>query len=190
MKKCLRKELKQVRAQKNKIEVLTQSNLITNHIVTLLQITKPCIVALYYPYSGEPNLLSLIPQLKLRKFKWAFPVCSSDQNLEILRFAHFEGFDSFVEGQYGIPIPNNTNWVQPDWVLIPCLAVNLDGFRLGYGAGWYDRTLSHLTQIGQKPTTVGIAWQEAVVEEKFQEPHDQPLDYLVTPYTMQKLNSL
>ncbi len=181
MKKSLRIALKKVRAIKSKQEALTHSNLIVSRIVTLLQTVQPCIVAIYYPHSGEPNLLSLTQRPELQKFEWAFPVCSFDQNLKVLRFARFSGFDAFEIGEYGIPVPSGANWVQPDWVIIPSLALNSQGFRLGYGAGWYDRTLNELTQLDLKPVTVGITWQEALISDLFQEPHDQAVDYVVTP---------
>ena len=80
-------------------------------------------------------------------------------------------------GRYNIPVPKSKSWVQPEVLLVPCLAFHRAGARLGYGAGWYDRTLS---QMPAKPVTVGVAYAVTESKDNFSEQHDELLDYLLT----------
>jgi len=78
---------------------------------------------------------------------------------------------------YRIPVPAVQEIVLPDCLIIPCVAFNNQGARLGYGAGWYDRTLEKF-----KPKyTIGVAYDWSEVPDQFQEAHDIRLNYVVTP---------
>ena len=79
---------------------------------------------------------------------------------------------SFVESSV-FPIP-------PDILLIPLAAFDSAGYRIGYGGGYYDRTLA-LYRGERQVTAIGIAYDEQEVPNFTPEPHDQPLDYLITP---------
>lgn len=80
-----------------------------------------------------------------------------------------------VKDSVGVAIPASGEEVQPDALLIPCVGFNEQRYRLGYGGGFYDRTLA---QAG-RPVTVGIAYESA--RTRFDaDAHDVPLDYLIT----------
>jgi 5-formyltetrahydrofolate cyclo-ligase len=82
-------------------------------------------------------------------------------------------------GQYGIPVPDGTEAVTPDALLIPCVGFSADKFRLGYGGGFYDRTLAEMAAAGATPVAIGIAF--AACEVPLQaEAHDLPMDWVVT----------
>ena len=70
--------------------------------------------------------------------------------------------------------------VQPECLLVPLLAFDRRGGRLGYGGGYYDRTLESLRLSGVCPLVVGIAYAAQEVSSVPMEPHDQPLDLVVT----------
>lgn len=177
MKTRLRERLKKARTLMSPEDLRDHSNRLVQSLVTLLHSKGNCTAALYYPYAGEPDLLSLPEQEKLQSFIWALPVCITDEAPH-LRFARYATGDLLEKGVYGINVPVKKDWLNPDLLVIPCLAGNRKGYRLGYGAGWYDRTLAGMVH---KPTTVGVLWDSALVEEDFQEAHDQPLDWIVTP---------
>nr|WP_144827526.1 5-formyltetrahydrofolate cyclo-ligase [Cupriavidus gilardii] len=80
------------------------------------------------------------------------------------------------EGRYGIAVPDGTPAVQPDALLIPCVGFSARKFRLGYGGGFYDRTLAALPG---KPVAIGVAYEACRVELAPAE-HDIPMDWLVT----------
>ncbi|AVA32285.1 5-formyltetrahydrofolate cyclo-ligase [Cupriavidus metallidurans] len=82
-------------------------------------------------------------------------------------------------GQYGIPVPDGTGAVTPDALLIPCVGFSANKFRLGYGGGFYDRTLAAMAAANATPIAIGIGF--AACEAPLQAAsHDLPMDWLVT----------
>lgn len=78
---------------------------------------------------------------------------------------------------YDIPKPKDTAVVVPTLLFVPCLGYAPGGYRLGYGGGFYDRTLATLQP---KPFTVGLAYANALVPDFQPEAHDVPLDAILT----------
>ena len=83
-------------------------------------------------------------------------------------------------GIWNIPVPLETApELLPDVLLVPMLAFDRQGYRLGYGGGFYDRTLIKLCAL--KPIiAIGVAYADQEVEEVPRGPHDQLLDYIMT----------
>jgi 5,10-methenyltetrahydrofolate synthetase len=80
------------------------------------------------------------------------------------------------EDAYGIPKPKDTEVVVPTLLFVPCVGYGLGGYRLGYGGGFYDRTLATLQP---KPFTVGLGYTAGFVDDFEPEPHDVPLDAIL-----------
>lgn len=78
---------------------------------------------------------------------------------------------------YDIPKPKDTEIIVPTLLFVPCLGYGLGGYRLGYGGGFYDRTLA---QLQPKPVTVGLGFSHGFVPEFRPEPHDVPLEAVLT----------
>jgi 5-formyltetrahydrofolate cyclo-ligase len=78
---------------------------------------------------------------------------------------------------YDIPKPKDTEIIVPTLLFVPCLGYGLGGYRLGYGGGFYDRTLAELQP---KPVTVGLGFSHGFVPDFIAEPHDVPLDAVLT----------
>lgn len=86
-----------------------------------------------------------------------------------------------VEGAYGIPVPlDNAEELQPDMLLVPMLAFDSDGYRLGYGGGFYDRTLDALRRDGRNVVAVGVAYDGQEAAALPHQATDQPLDVIIT----------
>ncbi len=134
-------------------------------------------MGLFHPTRGEPSVLNITNNLALAGFQWALPVCCGSPTGPVLKFASFAAGDELEAGRYNIPVPKNKTWVQPLVLLVPCVAFHRSGARLGYGAGWYDRTLSRMPN---KPVTVGVAYAFTESTDNFSEQHDEILDFLVT----------
>ena len=81
------------------------------------------------------------------------------------------------EDAYNIPKPKGTEIVVPTLLFVPCVGFGHGGYRLGYGGGFYDRTLAALLP---KPVTVGLAYSHASVPNFEPEPHDVPLAAILT----------
>jgi 5,10-methenyltetrahydrofolate synthetase len=88
----------------------------------------------------------------------------------------FPGCDMEADA-YGIPKPRGTPRLEPTLLLVPCVGYGPRGVRLGYGGGFYDRTLAALTP---RPVTVGVAFTHGFVPWLTPEPHDVPLDVVLT----------
>jgi len=82
-----------------------------------------------------------------------------------------------AEGRFGIPIPADGSTVVPELLLMPLNAFDNQGYRLGYGGGYFDRTLASQRPA---PTSVGVGYELARVDSISPDTHDVPLDYVVT----------
>jgi 5,10-methenyltetrahydrofolate synthetase len=80
------------------------------------------------------------------------------------------------EDAYGIPKPKDTEIIVPTLLFVPCVGYGPGGFRLGYGGGFYDRTLAALLP---KPFTVGLGYTNGYLPDMEPEAHDVPLDALL-----------
>ena len=79
--------------------------------------------------------------------------------------------------RYGIPTPATGDWLQPDLLLLPLNAFDGAGYRLGYGGGFFDRTLATLKP---RPGAVGVGFEINRVDSIEPEAHDERLDWIVT----------
>lgn len=131
------------------------------------------VIGVHWPVRNEPDLRPVYAALNARGAQLALPVVID--RAAPLKFARWTPDAALVEGVFGVPVPATTVWVQPQLLLIPCLGFSAERFRLGYGGGFYDRTLTLLP----RPATIGIAYACALVEFE-PEPHDIALDCIVT----------
>jgi 5-formyltetrahydrofolate cyclo-ligase len=131
------------------------------------------VVGIHWPVRGEPDLRPAYAALAARGAQLALPVIID--HAAPLKFARWSPDAALVEGVFGVPVPATMAWVQPEVLLIPCLGFSAERFRLGYGGGFYDRTLEPLP----RPTTIGIAYACALVEFE-PAPHDIALDCILT----------
>jgi 5-formyltetrahydrofolate cyclo-ligase len=96
-----------------------------------------------------------------------------------LRFREWSPGCALIEGEFGARIPAEGAWLEPEVLIVPLLAWDRRGYRLGYGGGFYDRTLERLRS--RHPTlAVGFAFAAQEVPEVPTEPVDQPLDAIIT----------
>lgn len=132
------------------------------------------VVAVYAALPGEPDLAPRLADWRARGWQVATPVVVA--RAAPLRFARWEADTVFAPAGFGVPEPVDPQWVDPTLLVVPCLGFDPAGWRIGYGGGFYDRTLA------QRPCpTVGIAWDEGQVRGFEPAPHDRRLDAVVTP---------
>ena len=136
------------------------------------------VIGLYYAVKSEMNPLVLIDYLETQGKITSLPVVVG-QNSPLIFKSWSPGKD-IVVGHYGIPVPDNDQIVTPDLVICPLLAYDAKGMRLGYGGGFYDRTIKHLRR-NKKTRYMGLAFSE---QKSYQdlpsEAHDVPLDAVLT----------
>ncbi|MGZ3236104.1 MAG: 5-formyltetrahydrofolate cyclo-ligase [Burkholderiaceae bacterium] len=131
-------------------------------------------LGVYWPIRNEPDLHSIYPDITARGVQLALPVVVAKE--APLQFLAWAPGDALANDRMGIPIPVPSSVeVQPDAVLVPCVGFNAALIRLGYGKGFYDRTLAR----SPRPITVGIAYafSEVVFDGA---PHDVALDVMIT----------
>lgn len=137
-------------------------------------------VAGYWPVRGEMDVMPLLVALHEKGYDCALPkVVEKSAPLSFLRW---EPFMRMTRGSFGIqePDPSHSSIVTPDIILLPLLAFDANGHRLGYGQGYYDRTLRHLEREGHLPVTIGVGYAAQRFEDVPVEPHDRKMDYVVT----------
>ncbi|MCF1708750.1 5-formyltetrahydrofolate cyclo-ligase [Tabrizicola sp. J26] len=100
-----------------------------------------------------------------------------------LRFREWSPGCALEEGEFGALIPAEGAWLEPQVLIVPLLAFDRRGYRLGYGGGFYDRTLERLRSM-HPVTAIGFAFAAQEVDEVPIEPTDQPLDAIVTEQGM------
>ena len=137
------------------------------------------VVAGYWPLADELDVRPAMAALLRAGFVLALPVVG--QANHPLLFRRWRPGVSLVEGPHGTSQPGESApEVRPGCLLVPLLAFDRHGGRLGYGGGYYDRTLEALRHSGPPPLVVGIAYAAQEVSSVPMEPHDQPLDLVVT----------
>jgi len=134
-------------------------------------------IGAYWPIKGEFDALPAL-------YRWSehdparrigLPVI--DRDTRQLRFHVWYPGCPMEEDAYGIPKPKDTEAFDPQLLLVPCVGFGPGGVRLGYGGGFYDRTLAALTP---RPLTVGVGYAHGFVPWLEAESHDVPLDVLLT----------
>jgi 5,10-methenyltetrahydrofolate synthetase len=100
-----------------------------------------------------------------------------DRETKQLRFHVWYPGCPMEEDAYGIPKPKDTEEFEPQLLLVPCVGFGPKGLRLGYGGGFYDRTLAGLTPV---PFTAGVGYAHGYLPWLTPEPHDVPLDAMLT----------
>lgn len=135
----------------------------------------PAIFAFCWPIKHEPDVRALIPYWQAAGAQAALPVVVAPD--APLAFRLWQADTPLVEDRYGIPTPADGPFVQPNLLLMPLNGFDAAGYRLGYGGGFFDRTLAALTP---RPLAVGVGFECNRLPSIRPEAHDQRLDWLVT----------
>jgi 5-formyltetrahydrofolate cyclo-ligase len=131
-------------------------------------------LGVYWPLRDEPDLHAAYAELSRRGVRLLLPVVM--QRDTALEFASWEIGEAMVKDGMGVAVPAHLRIEPyPPALLVPCLGFNSGGFRLGYGGGFYDRTLAR----DPRPATVGVAWSCLEVEFGVDN-HDIALDVVIT----------
>jgi 5-formyltetrahydrofolate cyclo-ligase len=135
------------------------------------------VVSGYWPMEGEMDPRVLMADLAAQGHPLCLPVVQGRG--KPLLFRAWRKGDAMVPGSLGIPAPGPAAAaLSPVLLLVPLLAFDREGFRLGHGAGYYDMTLASLRAAGPV-LAVGIAYAGQEVARVPREAHDQPLDWVV-----------
>lgn len=150
---------------------------VRDHLMASRHLTGARIVAAYRPIRTEIDPTPLMEALCAAGHRLAVPVIIGEG--QPLEFHEWWPGVGMQPGPFGAEIPVATAALTPDLILAPLLAFDRRGYRLGYGGGFYDRTLEKL-RSGGRVTAVGLAYAAQEVDEVPIEPTDQRLDAILT----------
>ncbi len=134
-------------------------------------------VAAYMPIRTEVSPLPAMKKAHARGQRVCVPVVIEAG--APLEFHEWTPDGEMVEGDFGAMIPKDAALVLPDIVIAPLVAFDMAGYRLGYGGGFYDRSLEQLSEI-KKVQVVGFAYSAQEVMMVPREETDYPLDAIIT----------
>jgi len=132
-------------------------------------------VSLYWPFRGEPDMRPWMETVNARGGRTALPVVV--EKGRPLVFRAWKQGDRLEKGVWNIPVPAEGDPVLPDIVVSPVVGVDPNRYRLGYGGGFYDRTLAAMPR---KPLVVGIGYELQRIPTIYPQAHDIPMDKVVT----------
>jgi 5-formyltetrahydrofolate cyclo-ligase len=145
------------------------------------------IISAFYPYQSEIDTRPLLGKLAGEGWTTCLPIVLG-QGLP-LEFRRWLPGEPTIAGVWGIPRPPATApELEPDILIIPLLAFDRKGYRLGYGGGFYDRTLEKL-RTRKTIIAIGVAYAAQEVDHVPVGEHDQPLDYVMTEKEIIKLGT-
>jgi 5-formyltetrahydrofolate cyclo-ligase len=179
VKKVLRQEAKERRDAI--VDQAAAAAAITEQVADILALAGAAdpVVSAYIAIGSEIDPAPLIVQLSDQDATIALPVMTAKDHP--LEFRAWAPGAPLVERMWGIREPGDgCPVVEPDILLVPLLLVDRAGFRLGYGGGFYDRTLAKLRAQG-KITAIGVAYEEQRVDAVPHDDYDERLDFLLTP---------
>jgi 5-formyltetrahydrofolate cyclo-ligase len=154
--------------------------LIRDHVLEMPQVTSAGTIAAYYSVGTEPDTRGLIFALWKRGSYVVLPVLLPDGDLD---WASYEGPESLAPGPRGVlqpvePVRGTGTVARADVVLVPALAVDVRGRRLGRGGGSYDRALA---RVGPQVPTIALLYDSELLPSVPAEEHDQPVRAVVRP---------
>ncbi len=147
------------------------------------QLAQGC-VAFCWPYRGEYDARNLVLKLHQAGARIALPVVVASGSP--LQFRQWTPDTPLLSGPLGIPYPGEqAPQLQPSHVLLPVVGIDAAGYRLGYGGGYFDRTLAALaastaTNTAAAPLVIATGYELCRIASIDPQPHDMPMDWLVT----------
>ena len=153
---------------------------IRDHVLSLPQVAAAGTVAAYYSVGTEPGTRSLVYALWKRGSYVVLPLLLPDGDLD---WASYEGPESLVPGPRGLLQPAEpprgiATVSRADVVIVPAVAVDRTGGRLGRGGGSYDRALA---RVGEQVPSLALLYDDEFVDEVPVDEHDQPVRAVVRP---------
>jgi len=133
----------------------------------LATLPKPRVAAFCWPIKHEPDVRPLLANWRSADVRAALPVVVAES--EALRFREWSPDSRLEADRYGIPTPSAGEWLTPDLILLPLNGFDGAGYRLGYGGGYFDRTL---VAIRPRPLVIGVGFEIGRVDSIGAQPHD------------------
>jgi len=151
---------------------------IARRAIALVETLAPAELAAYFAVRGEVDTRTILDWAGRTGLPLSLPVI---ENGATLSFRRHNPSEALAAGGFGIPAPGaHAVAVLPDVLIVPMLAFDRTGTRLGYGRGHYDRAIAHLRNHRVDPRLVGVAFAVQEVTAVPAEAHDVRMDFIVT----------
>ncbi|MES4879969.1 5-formyltetrahydrofolate cyclo-ligase [Streptomyces sp. NPDC000349] len=186
-KRTLRREILAVRNMLTADDVRESADALAARALGMPEVEGARAVAAYVSVGAEPGTLALLDALCARGVRVLLPALLPDNDLD---WGEYTGTDSLARVRHGGRMdlfePAGARLgpdavTEADVVLLPGVAVDGRGLRLGRGGGSYDRVLARLERSGARPALLVLLYDREVVAHVPGEPHDRPVDAVVTP---------
>jgi len=148
---------------------------ITQNLASRFAALQGMVVGAYWPFRGEFDPRFLLRQLRQNGARVALPVVL--RRHAPLQFREWWPGAPMVRAALGLPMPDGTARLTPQALLIPPVGFDEHGYRLGYGGGYFDRTLAALHPA---PLKIGVAFELSRMPTIRPQPHDIAMDFIVT----------
>ncbi|MGN5379028.1 5-formyltetrahydrofolate cyclo-ligase [Streptomyces lasalocidi] len=194
-KRTLRRELLTVRNRLTPDDADATGRALAGRALELPELARARTVAAYVSVGSEPGTRALLDALRARDVRVLLPALLPDNDLD---WGEYTGPDSLARVRHGGKMalfePAGTRLgpdavTGADVVLLPGLAVDARGMRLGRGGGSYDRVLARLERAGVRPRLVVLLYDTEVVAHVPAEAHDKPVHAVVTPSGVRRFPS-
>jgi len=182
-KRALRTETLARRRELSAQQVSCQSLALQSHFLALSEYQRAQVLALYAPIHHEVETSAVAEQALGAGKTLLYPaVQGSDMQFRCVR-----GLSELVPGRFGIPEPVGESWEPQlaDLIVVPGVAFDRSGRRIGYGKGYYDKSLHRLEGSGR---LVGFCYDFQLYDEIVGEPHDVMMDIIVTEIRVVRVN--
>ncbi len=156
-------------------ERVARSLRISEALRSVLSSASDKLIGFYWPFRGEFDARPILTEECSQGMRLALPVVV--EKGQPLQFRPWSPGTRMTRGVWNIPIPADDEAVEPDVLIAPLVGFDPAGYRLGYGGGFYDRTIA---SKAVKPFVIGIGFEIARLPTIHPQPHDIPMDVIVT----------
>jgi len=173
--KARREELILRRAAREADERKRLSLPVAQYLFDHIDVDRYPVIGIYWPIRGEIDLRELARRHVAAGGVVGLPVVV--QKAAPVEFWRWRPGVALKKGLWNIPIPPERERLEPSLLVVPLVGFDRQRFRLGYGGGFYDRTLA---AAHPRPRTIGVALSDAELPSIYPQPHDIPMDVIVT----------
>lgn len=144
-------------------------------LTAALDLARDAVLGIYWPIRGEIDVRAIAQRHIAAGGCAALPVIV--RKAAPLEFWRWQPGMRMAEGIWNIPVPAERELLQPDILIAPLVGYVSSGYRLGYGGGYFDRTLA---AAAPRPFAIGLGYQETRLATIYPQPHDIPMNMIVT----------
>ena len=183
-----RQSILQKRNSLGSSEVSNLSNVILKNADIELSLSAIKTLGSYFSSNNEVDLEALTDMRLKKNLLTTFPRVEPNHSMSLIAPKNFK---KLTKNKYNIFEPSDGNEIYPidhEIIIIPTVAVDKNGYRLGYGGGYYDRFLESVTQRSNRPLLIGLIYDFQFIDDSFNELHDVKLDMVFSEQQSKKFS--